>query len=118
MIKISRFFIISVFSFDDSARASKTIACLKFANKSNSFLIFKSPLSGLFLKSRLSHFGPPTAPNRIASEWLIFLRVSFVSGESYSSTEMPPTNSSLTLIFKSVFSLNQSKIFRASTDIS
>ena len=59
---------ISVLRVDELASASKTIAGLKLANKSNSFLIFNRPLSGLFSKLQTLPFGPPTAPRRIASD--------------------------------------------------
>ena len=45
-------------------------------------------------------------------------RVSSVNGTSYLSIETPPTNSSFILIFRSVFSLNHSKTFEASVEIS
>ena len=41
----------------------KHIAGLKFANNLSSFLNFNKALSGFFWNSRLSHFGPPTAPS-------------------------------------------------------
>ena len=41
----------------------KQIAGLKLANNFNSFLNFNNALSGFLEKSKLSHFGPPTAPN-------------------------------------------------------
>ena len=59
---------ISGFKLDASTSCLKQIAGLKFANNFNSFLNFKSALSGLFANSKLSHFGPPTAPKIIASD--------------------------------------------------
>ena len=53
---------------DEDFNASNTMAGLKFAYKSSSFLILSKPLSGLISKSRVSHFGPPTAPRSIASD--------------------------------------------------
>ena len=55
--------IISGFRVDASTSCSKQIAGLKFANNFNSFLSFNNALSGFFENSRLSHLGPPTAPN-------------------------------------------------------
>ena len=93
----SRPFIISDFNEEEEARESKTIAGLKLANKSSSFLILRSPLSGLLSKVRPSHCGPPTAPKSIASETLSLSRTLFVNGSPNSSIELPPTNSSVIL---------------------
>ena len=60
---------ISGFKLDDSIRGSNTSAGLKFANRSSSFLILRSPLSGLFSNFKPSHLGPPTAPRMIASDF-------------------------------------------------
>ena len=68
----------------------KRIAGLRFVKTSNSFLIFKSPFSGLNSASILSHLGPPTAPKRTAS---LFLQISIVSsdrGTPYLSIDSPP----------------------------
>ena len=66
---MSKFLITSVLRVDEPAKASKTIAGLKLANKSNFSYFQIKPRSGLFSKKlRFSHFGPPTAPKRIASE--------------------------------------------------
>ena len=54
---------ISGFKVDASTNCLKQIAGLKFANNFNSFLNFKSALSGFLENSTLSHLGPPTAPN-------------------------------------------------------
>ena len=69
------------------------MAGLKLANKSSSFLIFNRPLSGRILKSKSSHFGPPTAPNKIASDFFAVNKVFSVIGIPYSSIEAPPINS-------------------------
>ena len=53
---------ISGFKLDASTNCLKQIAGLRLANNFSSFLNFKSALSGLFENSKLSHFGPPTAP--------------------------------------------------------
>ena len=58
---------ISGFKVEASTNCLKHIAGLKFANNFNSFLNFKSALSGLLENSRLSHLGPPTAPRITAS---------------------------------------------------
>ena len=57
----------SGFKLDASTNCLKHIAGLKFANNFNSFRSFNNALSGFLAKSRLSHFGPPTAPSIIAS---------------------------------------------------
>ena len=54
-------------SVDASTSCLKQIAGLKFANNFNSFLSLSSALSGLFEKSKLSYYGPPTAPKITAS---------------------------------------------------
>ena len=58
---------ISGFKLDASTNCLKQIAGLKLANNFNSFLNFRRALSGFFENSRLSHFGPPTAPKITAS---------------------------------------------------
>ena len=58
---------ISGLSVDASTNCLKQIAGLKLANNFNSFLNFNNALSGFFVNSRLSHLGPPTAPNIITS---------------------------------------------------
>ena len=68
-IIISRPSIISFFNADASTRAGKHIAGRRLANKSKSFLNLKRPASGLFSYSTFSHFGPPTAPKRTASDF-------------------------------------------------
>ena len=59
---------ISGFKLDASTNCLKHMAGLKFANNFNSFLNFSNALSGFFENSKLSHFGPPTAPKTTA--WL------------------------------------------------
>ena len=61
------------------------------AYKSNLFLIFNIPSSGRRLLSKLSHFGPPTAPNNIALLFSINFIVSSVSGVPNLSIASPPT---------------------------
>ena len=62
-IMISKPETISGFNVEASTNCLKHIAGLKLANSFNSFLSFKSALSGFLENSTLSHFGPPTAPN-------------------------------------------------------
>ena len=59
--------IISGLSDEASTNCSKQIAGLRFANNFSSFLNFNKALSGLLENSRLSYFGPPTAPRITAS---------------------------------------------------
>ena len=59
--------IVSGLSEDASTNCLKHIAGLKLANNFNSFLSFKRALSGLLANSKLSYFGPPTAPSITAS---------------------------------------------------
>ena len=70
----------SFFNDEKSAKASKHCAGLKLENKSNSFLSLRSPRSGLTLKSKLSYFGPPTAPSNTASTFRALATVSSVIG--------------------------------------
>ena len=58
---------ISGFNEDASTNCLKHIAGLRLANNFNSFLNFNNALSGLLENSKLSHCGPPTAPNMTAS---------------------------------------------------
>ena len=58
---------ISGLRLDASTSCLKQIAGLKLANNFNSFRNFNNALSGFFEKSKLSHFGPPTAPKITAS---------------------------------------------------
>ena len=61
------------------------MAGLKLENKSSSDLIPRSPRSGRKLRSNDSHFGPPTAPNKIESQFLASLIVSSGKGDPVSS---------------------------------
>ena len=58
---------ISGFKLEASTNCLKQIAGLKFAKSLSSFLNFNNALSGFLEKSKLSHFGPPTAPKITAS---------------------------------------------------
>ena len=82
---ISRPLTISSFKEDADSKASKTIAGLKFANNSNSFLRPSKPASGLLFLSTSSHLEPPTAPNKIASASLAFSKTAGVSGSPLTS---------------------------------
>ena len=59
---------ISGFKVDESTSCLKQIAGLKLANNFNSFLNLSNALSGFFENSKLSHLGPPQAPNITASD--------------------------------------------------
>ena len=58
---------ISGFNDEASTNCLKQIAGRKFAKSFNSFLSLSKALSGRFENSRLSYFGPPTAPRITAS---------------------------------------------------
>ena len=118
IINISKLLIISGFKLDDSINESNTIAGLKLAKRSSSFLILRRPLSGLFSKGSFSHFGPPTAPKRIASVLVIFSNVFSERGVSFLSIDSPPTKSSIISIFRFVLLFNQLNIFLLSFEIS
>ena len=68
----SRLETFSSFRVEAETSSFERIAGLRLAKKSSSDLIPKSPFSGLLLEGSLSHLGPPTAPNRIASLSLAF----------------------------------------------
>ena len=67
-------------SEEASARAGKTIAGRRLANRSSSLRSARSPRSGLAAKGRLSHCGPPTAPNMTVPMALAFSSVGGASG--------------------------------------
>ena len=96
--------ITSFFKEEVSSRPGKAIEGLKFANKSSSDLIFSNPFSGFFAGSKLSHFGPPTPPRKIASESLAISIVESDIGEPSSSIAVPPIRRSVTSTSKSCFS--------------
>jgi hypothetical protein len=50
------------------------------ANNSNSFLKPNKPASGLLERSTSSHFDPPTAPSKIASDCFAFSKTAAVKG--------------------------------------
>ena len=68
------------------------MAGLKLANNSKSLLSFNKPCSGLWSNGKLSHFGPPTAPNKTASNFFAFSIVCFWIGTLNLSIHAPPTN--------------------------
>ena len=59
---------ISGLRVEESTSCLKQIAGLKLANNFSSFLSFQRALSGFFENSKLSHLGPPQAPNITASD--------------------------------------------------
>ncbi|KAH3671199.1 hypothetical protein WICMUC_004716 [Wickerhamomyces mucosus] len=61
---------------------------LKLAYKFNSFLIFNKPCSGL--TAPVPHFGPPTAPNKMASAFLEASKASSGNGTPVASMAAPP----------------------------
>ena len=78
------------------AKASKTRAGRKLANKPSSLRIPRRPRSGCRLKGSDSHLGPPTAPNKIASEFFAAESVSSGNGCPVASMAAPPINPSFT----------------------
>ena len=97
-IKRSKPSIISLFKVEAPEVSVKHIDGLKFAKKFNSDLILKSPFSGLSFEGKLSHLGPPTPPNKIASAALALEITLSVIGELFLSIETPPIRSSSTEI--------------------
>ena len=58
---------ISGFKLEASANCGYKIAGRKLAKRLSSLRIFNKPRSGRIERSMLSHFGPPTAPSKMAS---------------------------------------------------
>ena len=74
------------YQFDAASESSlNKKAGLKFANKLKDLRNAKRACSGRLSHSRLSHCGPPTAPNKIASESFAIFNVSSVKGVPNSS---------------------------------
>src|SRR5487761_134250 len=86
----------SRFRVEASASAAKTKAGRRLAKSSMSLRSRSKPRSGFCAKGRLSHFGPPTAPSRIASVSSAAFIAASVSGMPCLSMAAPPTRSSLT----------------------
>ena len=80
-IKISNPSIIWFFIGDAAASSLNRNAGLKLANSSSSFLNARRAYSGLSSQERSSHFGPPTAPNNIASDFFASSRTLSGKGE-------------------------------------
>ena len=97
-----------------STRAGNTMAGLRLANKSISFLNLRRPFSGLFSNSTPSYFGLPTAPNKIASASIASANVSSERGVPYLSKEAPPTKPSFKLKLILLFFANQSTTLKVS----
>ena len=74
-IKISKSLIISSFIGEAEASSLKRKAGLRLANNPSSFLNPNNACSGLLSQSKSSHSGPPTAPKRIASDFLAISKV-------------------------------------------
>ena len=87
---------ISFFSVEAPEVSLKHIDGLKFAKKFKSDLSLNKPFSGLSLEAKLSHFGPPTPPNIMASLNLALEITSSVIGVLYLSIDIPPIKSSST----------------------
>ena len=66
---------------DAEASSLNKKAGLRFAKSSSSFLRVSNACSGLSSQLRFSYFGPPTAPNKIASESLAQLKTSAGIGD-------------------------------------
>ena len=84
-IMISKPSTTSLFKVELSTKASKTFAGRRFAKRANSLRIPSKPRSGRCLYSKLSHFGPPTAPSKVASASLAKSKVSCGNGVPFSS---------------------------------
>ena len=66
-------------------------AGLKLANKPNPFRSARIPSSGRTVATGLSHFGPPTAPNKTASDPKTIFIVSSGNALPVASIAVPPT---------------------------
>ena len=101
-----------------SFRDSKITAGRRFANSPNAERMPKRPASGRLLPCIPSHFGPPTAPSRTASDALHLSMVSCGNGSPTASIAQPPINASVYSTPKLNFSETLSKTFTASFTIS
>ena len=106
--------------FKEEAPASSLyrIAGLRLAYRSRPARIANRPLSGLNERSMLSHWGPPTAPNKIASDCFPSASVSSGSGTPVSSIALPPINACSVEISSLCFSTRALSTFSASVTIS
>ena len=68
------------FKGDADASSLNRKAGLKLANNPRDFLSANKACSGRSSQSRSSHCGPPTAPNKIASDFFAISNVSSVKG--------------------------------------
>ena len=75
-----------------SASSSKTMAGRRFAKSPSSFLSPSRARSGLSSPGRSSHFGPPTAPRRTASDAFAISTVSSGRHLPVSSIAAPPAS--------------------------
>src|SRR4029077_17473656 len=114
MIMMSRPLTISGLSELASISASNTLAGRRLAKRSISLRRRRSPRSGFLLNSTLSHFGPPTEPNRTASASSAVFMASSESGTPCLSRAAPPTTSSLMSKPTARFLLIQAMILRTS----
>ena len=74
----------------DEISSGYTVTGLKLAKRPNRFLSSRIPSSGRTGASGSSHFGPPTAPNRTASELATISRVSSGRAIPNRSIALPP----------------------------
>src|SRR5687767_1260150 len=75
-----------------STSIGNVFAGRRFAKRSSSLRIARRPRSGRTSCPTLSHFGPPTAPNRIACAFLQRASVAGGSGPPVASIAAPPTS--------------------------
>ena len=66
---------------DADASSLNKNAGLRFANNSNSFLKDNNACSGLTSQPKSSHLGPPTAPNKMASDFFACAKTSSGRGD-------------------------------------
>src|SRR5690606_5755372 len=86
----STFSATSRFNGEDASKLGNAFTGRKFANKSKCLRIFSKPFSGRNAGGLLSHFGPPTAPNKMASLASHIAIVSSGNGLLYWSIAAPP----------------------------
>ena len=89
---------------DELTNSPKEIIGLILINKFKYFLSANKPDSGFFSLVRSSYFGPPTAPSKTASDFLILSLVSSGNGLFRLSTATPPNKP---------WSISTSKLYRS-----
>src|SRR5690554_432796 len=117
-IRMSRPATTSGLRVEAAASCGYSRAGRRLPNRPSCERIFSRPRSGRMAGSIVSHFGPPTAPSRMASDWRARSRVSSANGTPYLSRAAPPSSSWLSSISRPYFSSAACSTLTASVMIS